>query len=63
MRKKLACVAVFAVAFGGNPASANPFTDLAALPTFYTGPTIKTMKRWLDSRKPGSPGRSMTGQR
>ena len=44
MRRKLACVAVFAIAFGANPASANPFTDLAALPTFYTDATMKTMK-------------------
>ena len=44
MRIQLACVAAFAVAFGASPVSANPFTELAALPTFYTDATMKTMK-------------------
>ena len=51
MRIQLACVAVFAVAFGANPASANPFTDLAALPTFYTDATMKTIKPMAGFKK------------
>ncbi|RWL84256.1 MAG: hypothetical protein EOR68_02065 [Mesorhizobium sp.] len=51
MRKKLACMAVFAVAVGANVASANPFTDIAALPTFYTDATMKTMKPMAGFKK------------
>ena len=51
MRKKLSCVAVLAITFGANPASANPFTDLAALPTFYTDATMKAMKPMAGFKK------------
>ncbi|MBZ9848200.1 hypothetical protein LB565_09415 [Mesorhizobium sp. CA14] len=44
MRKQLACVAVLAVCLGAGLASADPFSDLAALPTFYADATMKTMK-------------------
>ncbi|WP_176478476.1 MULTISPECIES: hypothetical protein [unclassified Mesorhizobium] len=36
MRRRLTCVAALAIGLGASSALANPFTDFAALPTFYT---------------------------
>ncbi|WP_146770177.1 hypothetical protein [Mesorhizobium hawassense] len=44
MRTQLARVAGLAIGLGASPASADPFSDLAALPTFYTDAAMKTMK-------------------
>ncbi|WP_127309260.1 hypothetical protein [Mesorhizobium sp. M4B.F.Ca.ET.049.02.1.2] len=44
MRRLLACLAAFAIGVGAYPASANPFSDFAAFPSFYTDATMKTMK-------------------
>lgn len=44
MRTKLTWMAALAISLGANPASADPFSDLAALPTFYTDASMKTMK-------------------
>lgn len=44
MKRQFGCVAALAIGLGANPASADPFSDLAALPTFYTDATMKTMK-------------------
>ncbi|RWE33391.1 hypothetical protein [Mesorhizobium sp.] len=44
MRRRLTCVAALAIGLGASSALANPFTDFAALPTFYTDATMKTMK-------------------
>ena len=59
MRRQLVCVALLAVGLGASPASADPFSDLAALPTFYTNATMKAMKpmagfkkAWLALSKP-----------
>ncbi|RWD67497.1 MAG: hypothetical protein EOS36_02170 [Mesorhizobium sp.] len=51
MRRQLACVATLAIGIGVSPASANPFSDLAALPTFYTDATMKTMKPMAGFKK------------
>ncbi|RRH92086.1 hypothetical protein EH240_31375 [Mesorhizobium tamadayense] len=44
MRRQLTCVAALAISLGASPTSADPFSDLAALPTFYTDAAMKTMK-------------------
>lgn len=44
MRTNLTCMAALAISLGANPASADPFSDLAALPTFYTDASMTTMK-------------------
>ncbi|MBZ9866425.1 hypothetical protein LB515_13660 [Mesorhizobium sp. CA15] len=51
MRRQLACVAVLAVCLGVSPASADPFSDLAAFPTFYADSTMKTMKPMAGFKK------------
>ncbi|RWA66975.1 hypothetical protein [Mesorhizobium sp.] len=51
MRRQLVCVAALAISFGASPASADPFSDLAALPTFYTDATMKTMKPMAGFKK------------
>jgi len=51
MRRQLACLAALAVALGASPASADPFSDLAALPTFYTDAAMKTMKPMAGFKK------------
>ncbi|TPN85694.1 hypothetical protein FJ988_09070 [Mesorhizobium sp. CU3] len=51
MRRQLACAATIAISLGAPPAFANPFTDLAALPTFYTDATMTTMKPMAGFKK------------
>ncbi|RWM26194.1 hypothetical protein [Mesorhizobium sp.] len=51
MRAKPTCMAVLAISLGANPASADPFSDLAALPTFYTDAAMKTMKPMAGFKK------------
>ena len=51
MRTKLTCVAALAISLGANLASADPFSDLAALPTFYTDAAMKTMKPMTEFKK------------
>jgi hypothetical protein len=51
MRRPLTCVTALTAVLGASPVSANPFTDLAALPTFYTDATMKTMKPMAGFKK------------
>ncbi|AZO04532.1 hypothetical protein EOA27_01205 [Mesorhizobium sp. M2A.F.Ca.ET.037.01.1.1] len=51
MKRQFACVAALAIGLGASPASADPFSDLAALPTFYTDATMKTMKPMTGFKK------------
>ena len=51
MRRQFACAATIAIGLGATTAFANPFSDLAALPTFYTDATMKTMKPMAGFKK------------
>ncbi len=51
MRTKIACLAAAAVCPLVQQASADPFSDLAALPTFYADAAMKTMKPMTEFRK------------
>ncbi|RUV40622.1 MAG: hypothetical protein EOQ55_21260 [Mesorhizobium sp.] len=51
MKRQLACVAALTIGLGASPASADPFSDLAELPTFYTDATMKTMKPMAGFKK------------
>lgn len=51
MRRQLTCVTALAAVLGASSVSANPFTELAALPTFYTDATMKTMKPMAGFKK------------
>ncbi|WP_224518177.1 hypothetical protein [Mesorhizobium sp. CA8] len=51
MMRQPACGAVLAGCLGAGRASADPFSDLAALPTFYADATMKTMKPMAGFKK------------
>lgn len=51
MKRQFGCVAALAIGLGASPALADPFSDLAALPTFYTDATMKTMKSMAGFKK------------
>ncbi|CDX20036.1 conserved exported hypothetical protein [Mesorhizobium sp. ORS 3324] len=51
MGTKIACLAAAAIGLLVQQASADPFSDLAALPTFYTDAAMKTMKPMAQFKK------------
>lgn len=51
MKRQLASVAALTIGLGASPASADPLSDLAELPTFYTDATMKTMKPMAGFKK------------
>ena len=51
MRTKLAYMVALAISLVANPAFADPFSDLAALPTFYSDATMKTTKPMAGFKK------------
>ncbi|TGR07350.1 hypothetical protein EN847_15065 [Mesorhizobium sp. M1C.F.Ca.ET.204.01.1.1] len=51
MRIRTVCLSVIAVGLLVRAASADPFSDLAAFPTFYTDASMKTMKPMAEFRK------------
>jgi hypothetical protein len=51
MRIRTACAVVFALNFLAGPASADAFSDLASLPSFYSDTGMKTMKPMAGFKK------------
>ena len=51
MTIRTACLGVIALGLLAGPAAADPFSDLAALPTFYTDASMKTMKPMAGFKK------------
>ncbi|RUU13488.1 hypothetical protein EOD23_04295 [Mesorhizobium sp. USDA-HM6] len=51
MRIRTVCLGAIAVGLLAGAAAADPFSDLAALPTFYTDASMKTMKPMAGFRK------------
>ncbi len=51
MRIRTIWLAAIAIGLLAGVASADPFSDLAALPTFYTEAGVKTMKPMTGSRR------------
>lgn len=51
MRIRIACLGAIALGLLAGAACADAFSDLAALPTFYTGAGMKTMKPMAGFKK------------
>ena len=51
MRIRIACLGAIALGLLAGAASADPFGDLAALPSFYTDAGMKTMKPMAGFKK------------
>jgi hypothetical protein len=51
MKIQTACLGAIAIGLLVGAASADPFNDLAALPTFYTDAAMKTMKPMAGFKK------------
>lgn len=51
MKIRTACLGAIALGLCAGVASADPFDDLAALPTFYTDAGMKTMKPMVGFKK------------
>lgn len=63
MRIRAVCQGVIALSLLAGAASADPFTDLGAFPTFYTDAGMKTMKPMAEFKRAWLPCQKASGTR